>query len=160
MTKNLFTSLVRPVLEYASVVWSPNYGCYIDIIESVQKQFLLFALRGLGWKTTEKLPPYEHRLKLINLPTLRKRRLMLGVIFMTKLVNGEINSTSLLGDINFNVPIRPTRNYVPLKISFCRYNYEEFNPFHCLCTQFNELYNHFSTSDPISKIKLLLLRDT
>lgn len=159
VTKNLYTSLVRPVLEYASVVWSPNYGCHIDSIESVQKQFLLFALRGLGWKTFEKLPPYEHRLKLINLPTLRRRRLMLGVTFMTKLINGEINSISLLGDIRFNVPNRVTRNYVPLKLSFCRYNYEEFNPFHCLCTQFNELYNLFSISDPISKIKLSLLRE-
>jgi len=36
-TKLLFTSLVRPILEYCSSVWSPQYQVHIDRIESVQK---------------------------------------------------------------------------------------------------------------------------
>jgi len=48
-TKMFFTSLVRPNLEYCSSVRSPQYQVHIDRIESVQKQFLLFALRGLNW---------------------------------------------------------------------------------------------------------------
>jgi len=48
MTTLLFTSLVRPNLENCSSVWSPQYQVHIDCIESVQKQFLLFALRGLN----------------------------------------------------------------------------------------------------------------
>lgn len=35
--KVLYCELVRSVLEYASVVWSPYYACHIDRIESVQK---------------------------------------------------------------------------------------------------------------------------
>lgn len=159
VTKSLYMSLVRPTLEYASVVWSPNYGCYIDIIESVQKQFLLFALRGLGWNVNERLPSYEHRLQLIDLPTLRKRRLMLGVTFIVKLINGKIDSRFLLGNIDFKIPVRTTRNYTPISMSICKYNYEEFNPFRCLCTQYNELYHLFSFSDPIYKIKQFLLRE-
>lgn len=159
VTKNLYINLVRPTLEYASVVWSPNYGCHIDSIESVQKQFLLFALRGLGWNVNERLPSYEHRLLLIDLPTLWKRRLMLGVTFIVKLINGEIDSRFLLGNIDFKVPVRTTRNYIPISTSFCRYNYEEFNPFRCLCVQYNELYHLFSMSDPLHKIKRFLLRE-
>jgi len=47
-TKLLFTTLVRPILEYCSSVWSPQYQVHIDRIESVQKKFLLFALRSLN----------------------------------------------------------------------------------------------------------------
>jgi len=38
-TKLLFTSLVRPILEYCSSVWSPQYQVHIDRIVSVQKNF-------------------------------------------------------------------------------------------------------------------------
>jgi len=47
-TNLLFTSHVLPNLEYCSSVWSPQYQVHIDRIESVQKQCLLFALRGLN----------------------------------------------------------------------------------------------------------------
>jgi len=55
-TKLLFTSLVRPNLEYCFSVWSPQYQVHIGRIESVQKQFLLFALRGLNWDQNVRLP--------------------------------------------------------------------------------------------------------
>ena len=42
ITKGLYTSLVRPVLEYGSIIWDPQYNIYRNMIESVQKQFLLF----------------------------------------------------------------------------------------------------------------------
>jgi len=83
-TKLLFTSLVRPNLEYCSSVWilRTQYQVHIDRIESVQKQFLLFALRGLNWDQNVRLPSYSSRLLLINLPSLISRRIMLGTIFM------------------------------------------------------------------------------
>ncbi|XP_075167600.1 uncharacterized protein LOC142239703 [Haematobia irritans] len=74
LTKRLFTTLVRPILEYACVVWSPSYRYYIDRVESVQKQFLIFALRGLGWNNLYDLPPYSRRLLLIDLLSLERRR--------------------------------------------------------------------------------------
>jgi len=39
-TKLLFTSLVPPIVEYYSSVWSPQYQVHIDRIESVQKKCL------------------------------------------------------------------------------------------------------------------------
>jgi len=62
VTKTLFISLVRPILEY-------QYGVHIDRIESVQKNFLIFALRRLNWDTSLILPSYSSRLLLINLPS-------------------------------------------------------------------------------------------
>jgi len=48
VTKTLFISLVRPILEYCAPVRSPQNGVHIDRIESVQKNFYIFALRGLN----------------------------------------------------------------------------------------------------------------
>ena len=67
ITKQLFTSLVRPTLEYGSVVWDSQYAIYSDKIESVQKQFVLFTLRVLHWNGDFVLPSYASRLKLIRL---------------------------------------------------------------------------------------------
>lgn len=45
----------------------------ITIIKSMWlkqlKENLLFVLLDLGWDTNKLLPPYEHRLLLMNLPT-------------------------------------------------------------------------------------------
>ena len=34
-----FNTYVRPLLEYASSVWSPQYNCLIDKVELVQRRF-------------------------------------------------------------------------------------------------------------------------
>lgn len=81
ITKLLYISLVRSVIEYAAPVWSPHsvdgdrMG-HRDKIESIQKQFLLFALRGLGWRNSLVLPSYRSRLMLLNMQTLRERHLI------------------------------------------------------------------------------------
>ena len=87
VTKLLFTSLLRPILEYGCLIWSPSYKCYVDRIESVQKQFLIFCLRGLGWENNFNLPSYVSRLKLISLPSLSSRRVMLSISFIFKLLD-------------------------------------------------------------------------
>ena len=71
ITKRLYTSLVRHILEYGSLIWNPQYEVSSNKVESVQKQFLLFALRGLNWSSRFNLPSYENRLQLIELPSLK-----------------------------------------------------------------------------------------
>ena len=74
--KSVYCCLVRSVLEYASVVWNPNFEIHSNRIESVQKQFLLFDLRKIGWVRGQNLPSYNSRLKLIKLESLKNRRML------------------------------------------------------------------------------------
>ena len=67
-TKTLFVSLVRPVLEFGGVIWTPFYESHIMHLESVQKQFILFALKSFNWNPNLNLPSYNSRLKLLNIP--------------------------------------------------------------------------------------------
>ena len=140
ITKTLYTSLVRPILEYGSVVWDPFYNIHIDHIESIQKQFLIFCLRSLHWSSSVVLPPYTSRLALIKLPTLRSRRIMLNVTFLLNLIKGNVDSEFLLKNILFNVPIRPSRNYQPIQIKFFCTNYANADSLRRICATFNELY--------------------
>lgn len=152
LTKRLFVCLVRPCLEYGCVVWCPYNVCYIDRIESIQKQFLLFALRGLSWNVNN-LPPYESRLMLIDLPTLEKRRRMLSSMFIIKLTRGFVDSIFLLGQIQFNVPRTSSRYYCPIKLPIARSEYDFYNPFRRVCLLYNEIYEILPLSESLHIIK-------
>lgn len=158
VTKQLYVSLVRPVLEYASIVWDPIYMTHNNYIESVQKQFLLFCLRGLQWNPLD-LPSYTSRLALIKLPTLKSRRTMLNVSFILKLINGDICSSFLLHNISFRVPHRPSRHFELLSINFFRSNYANADPFRRMCSQFNKFYKiiDFSLNANVIKRKIIVL---
>lgn len=153
ITKQLYISLVRPILEYCSIIWNPQYNVRIQMIESVQKQFLLFCLRSLYSGPAVDLPSYTSRLALIKLPTLKSRRKMLNVSFLHKLINGEICSEFLLSKVTFNVPQRPTRYFNPLYVPFFRQNYVDADPFIRMSNDFNDLYNVIDFSVNVNIIK-------
>lgn len=65
--KLLYISMVRPHLEYASVIWSPHLKKHMDAIERVQR------------RATKLVPEIKHlsyndRLRALDLPTLKFRR--------------------------------------------------------------------------------------
>jgi len=57
----------------------------------------------LNWDQNIRLPSYQSRLLLLNLPTHVNRRTMLGTIFMQNLIRGDVDSVELLSCITFNV---------------------------------------------------------
>jgi len=126
-------------MEYCSCIWSPQMSCYQNMLESVQKQFLLLALKGLNWDTGCRLPSYHARLRLLDLPTLYYRRKCHGVMFLHKLINGDVDSPFLLSSLNWNVPCRTVRHFCPLSLPICRCNYALHDPFRVLCDDYNAL---------------------
>ena len=65
--KQLYTTFVRPHLEYAQAVWSPSSRKLIDMLENVQKRATKLV-DGFG------ALEYEERLRRLELPTLVYRR--------------------------------------------------------------------------------------
>ena len=65
--KKLYTTFVRPHLEYAQSVWAPHLQKYTDMLEKVQ-------IRATGMVDGLKSLEYPERLKKLELPTLVYRR--------------------------------------------------------------------------------------
>ena len=79
-----FTVYVRPVLEYASNVWSPHViRKDIKLVESVQKRF------------TKRLPnmchvDYGERLKILGLEALELRRLQFDLVSVYRILFSKL----------------------------------------------------------------------
>lgn len=140
--KTLYISFVRPVLEYASVIWSSSYGCHSDRIESIQKKFLKFALRRLPRLTNSFiLPPYDGRCMLLNIASLKSRRDTMQAMFTRDVLCSKIDSPDLLYSYSFYVPtrvLRPRQNI--LKVDFHRTNYGRDDP----VARTSRIFNLFS----------------
>jgi hypothetical protein len=79
--KPLFTTLVRPILEYGQILWNPHLKGDIRALEGVQRR----ATKQInGFKNLS----YSERLKRLDLPTLRFRRLRGDVIETYKIIHG------------------------------------------------------------------------
>ena len=81
MMKKILTTLIRPQLEYASVIWSPHMKKHVKKLERVQR----LATRMIP---EFKEVPYEERLNRLNLSTLEERRVRGDMITMFKIVHG------------------------------------------------------------------------
>ena len=80
MMKKILTSMIRPRLEYAAVVWSPHAKKDIRKLERIQR---------VATKMVPELrEQYEDRLREMGLPTLQDRRERGDLITLYKIVNG------------------------------------------------------------------------
>ena len=78
----LYLSFVRPIVDYAALVWDPHYACHIQALEKVQR----FALR-----MSAKL--WDHDYLFFGLPTLESRRKILKLCYLAGTLKGAIHCT-------------------------------------------------------------------
>ena len=76
----LYTSLVRPHIEYANQVWNPYLKKHIDMLENVQRRATK-SIPGLSNLS------YEECLRKINIPTLAYRRIRGDMIETYKILS-------------------------------------------------------------------------
>ena len=95
MMVQLYKTMVRPHLDYASSAWSPHLKKDIELIEKVQRRF------------TRMIPnltelPYEDRLKALHLTTLETRRTRADILEVFKIFKGltKVDANTLF---KFNV---------------------------------------------------------
>ena len=80
-----FKTLIRPNLEYASSVWNPVAIKQIQAIERIQHKITRLILG--------KTIPYETRLRILNLPTLKWRRNYLDLLRVYSILTSEKEHT-------------------------------------------------------------------
>lgn len=141
--RSLYCSLVRSILEFSCVVWSPSYVTWNLRVESVQRRFIRRALAHLPWNDPIALPPYANRCLLLNLETLSTRRTKAEALFAAKVILGDIDSPSLLGNLNFSAPSRTLRSSCFFDLSFRKTNYGKYEPIRRICASFNKYSSYF-----------------
>ena len=82
-----YTSYVRPILEYASTVWSPYSKNEILLVERVQNRFTKIALNKINYEMYHNFTK-EERLTVFSLKSLQHRRIVYDLIECFKIVRG------------------------------------------------------------------------
>jgi hypothetical protein len=133
----LFQGVVRPILEYNSVLWSPYYQVHSRNIERVQNRLLRFINYRLGVPVRE--INYKHLRDTYNLQPLSARREVSDMVFLYKLINGQIDAPELLQRIHLHVPNRLTRATQTFSTANTTTNYHYNSPLQRLPREANRL---------------------
>lgn len=117
--KQLYCSLIRTHLEYASCVWNPRYNVHIQDIERVQHKFL----KLIAFKLNMPELTYPQLETNIQLRTLEERRDSKDLKMLYNILNNKYNCPLLLNNIGLHVPSRETRLRYTFSIPAHRTNY-------------------------------------
>jgi ribonucleases P/MRP protein subunit RPP40 len=99
----IYKTLVRPLLEYASTVWSPTRVGLINILEKVQRKLTKLVGRSYG--------SYSDRLKALHLPSLRWRRNYLDMLKVHQILHGDEGIRKCFFTLNSEVSGRNLRRH-------------------------------------------------
>jgi hypothetical protein len=124
--KTIYCSIVRSLLEYASVLWDPYTSKDSSRLERVQRRFLSSAAYLL--KIQHPQHDYLPVMRELCLDTLADRRVNANLTFLKKLVDGFTDAPTLLSQLNFKVPSCSTRLKVPFILPFRSTNYGRNHP--------------------------------
>lgn len=150
--KIVYLSLVRSLLEFNSIIWSPYYQIHIRNIERVQHKFLRF----INFKLHIPIQHinYTSLLNTLKLHSLENRRKIIDLTFLFKIIHSKLDCCELLHLIDFKVPNRETRQ----NILFCNNNsgtnyhiHAPISRLHTLGNKFTSNIDIFNTSLPLFK---------
>jgi hypothetical protein len=146
--RQAYITYIRPLLEYASNVWSPHLLMHINSIERVQRHFTkrITVLRDFS---------YRERLSILNLDTLEYRRLSCDLTLYYKIFN---NLTPWSPIEYFNVCIPPYSLHSVyhdfyIRKPLCRTNSFENDFFNRCVNAWNSLPSSVINSKSIASFK-------
>lgn len=112
---SLFMAYVNSILNYASVIWNPQYIVYINSLERIQNKFL----RYVAYKLRMDLQSTDLIREHFRMLPQEQRRSFADLRYLHSICNGAVDSTVILSMLNISVPsVYNTRShnlfYVPV----------------------------------------------
>ncbi|KAI5725364.1 hypothetical protein M8J77_014537 [Diaphorina citri] len=120
----LFKALVRSLLEYGSIVWSPHYEVQAHALERVQKRFLWYHRFRFGQDAA-----------VVPLSVRREHH---DIRFFDKLVRGEVDCSKLIELLTLDCS-RHVRHCKTFYIEKCDTNYQFYAPINRMMRAANEM---------------------
>ena len=144
--KLLYNALVKSKLTFSSVTWNNLSQESTDQIEKVQKRFLRYLyFRKHNIYPHYKLHPVSskdllHEFQLVPLKDVRENQ---DIIFLFKILNGDVDCPELLQEVYFRINVkntrsqdllisrskRPTANILLDRLISCFNEYSDIDPF-------------------------------
>ena len=145
----LFQALVRPHLEYAAPVWSPYKAGDIESIENVQR------------RATKQIPGLKHleypeRLRKLNMPTLKYRRLRGDMIETFKILQGIYDNEVTEGLLDLDENSRTRGNDKKLKKHRCKLNIRKYYFTNRIVETWNSLPNEVINAKSVKQFEINL----
>lgn len=138
--KNLFNTIVRPILEYNCVIWNPVTKSLIISIEKVHKKFLRF----INSKTVST--------PIHSFPLENRRHVSLFKFFYN-IFHNNIDCSLILHEFSLIVPQYYTRSKITFLVPLLSRNYLKQQPLIQFIKLVNSLPNSDIFFDSFSKIK-------
>lgn len=139
----LFNSFVRSKLEYAAVVWNPQFGVHISNLERVQRKYVKYlAFKADGVYPARGTPQLD-LLTRFRLDDLALRRVYFSILFLHKLLTYTLDCPEILRSICFNIPSFQTRSYSLFYLPTTRTNALKFSPVYNMCQNYLKYQLHF-----------------
>lgn len=126
-------------LNFASVIWNPQYKVYINRIERVQNKMLKYLSYKSDFTVRDTENFYFMARKHFNIISLEDRRKMNDVLMMGRIMRGELQVSKLLQEVSLNVPVVNLRNFELFHIPFRRTNFAQNSPLIRMLRACNEL---------------------
>lgn len=147
----VYYSLVRSVLEYAAIVWSPSTKQYTKEIENVQAKFLRYLYFFVS-KSSAKYVSYRDLIKNFGVDELELRRNITALRYFHRILNGKTDNKELLQDINIYVPAVNNRSQILFYIKKCNTKHHSNSPLNRMC----QMVNRIPSADIFGKEKSFL----
>ena len=99
---------VRSILEYSSVVWAGAAKSHTVRVDRVQHKFLIWLLAHTSSGQATSLS-YQSLLLHFGLASLSQRRVQHDLLFLSSILRGRVDASTLLRSFPLHVPPRSTR---------------------------------------------------
>lgn len=156
--KAIYYAFVQSNLDYCSSIWLTIPSSRAIPIESVLRQFTMYALREYpNASNNYQISSYDSRLNRLNMISVNRRRINNALIFLYDLINDNIHCPFVKDLIYINPNNHNFRNAEYVRISNANLRLMSNAPINLICKYANLIKNLFIEATSRNNFKKLLL---